>query len=104
MKIITKYAAAAALAASIAVSGCSVMRGQSTPGEYVDDVAITSKVKAELLDNDNVEGLDVNVDSTNGRVTLRGWATSDAEIKSAGEIARKVEGVRSVDNQIQVKR
>jgi osmotically-inducible protein OsmY len=104
MKIITKYAAAAALAASIAVSGCSVMRGQSTPGEYVDDVAITSKVKAELLDNDRVDGLDVNVDSTNGRVTLRGWASSDAEIKSAGEIARQVDGVKSVDNQIQVKR
>lgn len=104
MNIITKSAAVAFISAGVALSGCNVFRGQSTPGEYVDDVAITTQVKAKLLDNDRVDGLDVNVDSTNGKVTLTGWASSDSEIRAATQLAREVEGVKSVDNQLQVKR
>lgn len=104
MNIITKCAATAVVAVGLAVSGCNVIRGQSSAGEYVDDVAITSKVKAELLDSDRVDGLDVNVDSLNGKVTLKGWASSATEIAAAGDIARSVDGVKSVDNQLQVKR
>lgn len=104
MNIITKCAAAAVVAVGLAVSGCNVVRGQSSAGEYVDDVAITSKVKAQLLDSDRVDGLDVNVDSLNGKVTLKGWASSSSEIAAAGDIARSVDGVKSVDNQLQVKR
>lgn len=104
MNIITKSAAVAFISAGVALSGCNVLRGQSTPGEYVDDVAITTQVKAKLLDNDRVDGLDVNVDSTNGKVTLTGWASSDSEIRAATQLAREVEGVKSVDNQLQVKR
>lgn len=104
MNIITKCAATAAVAVGLAVSGCNVIRGQSSAGQYVDDVAITSKVKAELLDSDRVDGLDVNVDSLNGKVTLKGWASSASEIAAAGDIARSVDGVKSVDNQLQVKR
>lgn len=104
MNIIARSAAIACMSAGIALSGCNVIRGQSTPGEYVDDVAITTKVKAGLLDSDRVDALDVNVDSMNGSVTLTGWASSQVEIRAAGEIARKVEGVKSVDNKLQVKR
>jgi osmotically-inducible protein OsmY len=104
MNSISRYFAASVIAAGIAVSGCNVIRGQSTAGQYADDVAITTKVKAKLLDSDRVDGLDVNVDSMNGRVTLKGWASSAGEIRAAGEIARSVEGVKSVDNQLQIKR
>jgi hyperosmotically inducible protein len=104
MNIITKCAAAAALAGTLALSGCNIMRGQSTPGQYVDDVAITSKVKAELVDSGKVDALDVNVDSMNGKVTLKGWASSQTEARAAGDIARSVDGVKSVDNQLQVKK
>ncbi|MET0281427.1 MAG: BON domain-containing protein [Steroidobacteraceae bacterium] len=95
--------AAAIIAGSLALSGCNVFRGQSTAGQYVDDVSITAKVKAELLDTKQVDGLDVNVDSMNGRVKLTGWASSGAEIQKAGRIARSVKGVKSVDNQLKVK-
>jgi hyperosmotically inducible periplasmic protein len=95
--------AAAALIAAVVTTGCNVFRGQSTPGQYVDDVAITAKVKSELLESKKVDGLDVNVDSTNGRVKLTGWGSSAAEIRSAGAMARNVEGVKSVDNQLKVK-
>lgn len=104
MNTLAKATAISLVSASIALSGCNVFRGQSTPGEYVDDVAITTKVKAKLLDDESVEGLDVNVDSTNGKVTLTGWADSDAEARAAGQLAREVEGVKSVENKLQVKR
>lgn len=97
------FAITATLAAGLAASGCNVFRGQSTPGQYVDDVGITAKVKTELLDSKQVDGLDVNVDSTNGKVTLSGWASSRAEAARAAQIARNVDGVKSVDNQLKVK-
>lgn len=103
MNNLKKLAVASVLAAAIAGAGCNVFRGQSTPGQYVDDVAITSKVKTELLESHKVDGLDVNVDSLNGKVTLRGWASNPEEIRKAGEIARSVKGVRSVDNQLKIK-
>lgn len=85
------------------VSGCNVFRGESTAGQYVDDVAITASVKSKLLDSGKVDGLDVNVDSTNGNVKLTGWGSSAEEIRTAGELARTVKGVKSVDNQLKVK-
>jgi osmotically-inducible protein OsmY len=84
-------------------AGCNVIRGESTPGEYVDDVAITTQVKYELLESKKVDGLDVNVDVMNGRVKLTGWASSETERAKATELARGVKGVRSVDNQLKIK-
>lgn len=98
------YATVAVVAAGLVAAGCSVFRGQSTAGQYVDDVAITTKVKAELVNSKRVDGLDVNVDSMNGNVRLSGWGSSAAEIRAAGEIARSVEGVKSVDNDLKVKK
>ncbi|HTQ36083.1 MAG TPA: BON domain-containing protein [Steroidobacteraceae bacterium] len=96
-------AVAAILATGVLASGCDVFRGQSTAGQYVDDVAITARVKARLADSSRVDALDVNVDSFNGKVTLTGWASSSAESKAASELARSVDGVRSVDNQLRIK-
>jgi hyperosmotically inducible protein len=84
-------------------TGCNVFRGESTPGEYVDDVAITTQVKYELLESKKVDGLDVNVDVMNGRVKLTGWASSEAERAKATDLTRSVKGVRSVDNQLKIK-
>ena len=98
-----KILAATVMAAMIGASGCNVFRGESTPGEYVDDVAITANVKTKLLDSGQVDGLDVNVDSTNGNVKLSGWASSAAEAKKAGDLAKTVKGVKSVDNQLKIK-
>jgi osmotically-inducible protein OsmY len=98
-----KMVAAALTAVVVGASGCNVFRGESTPGEYVDDVAITANVKTKLLDSGKVDGLDVNVDSTNGNVKLTGWASSASEAKTAGDLAKSVKGVKSVDNQLKIK-
>lgn len=84
-------------------AGCNVLRGESTAGEYVDDVAITTAVKYELLESKKVDGLDVNVDVMDGKVKLTGWASGATERAKATELARAVKGVKSVDNQIKLK-
>jgi osmotically-inducible protein OsmY len=103
MNKISNAAVAATIAMTIALSGCNVFRGQSTAGQYVDDVSITTKVKAELLDSKKVDGLDVNVDSKNGYVTLTGYASNATERTKAGALARDVKGVKGVDNELQIK-
>ena len=50
-----KIVAATLMAVVVGVSGCNVFRGESTPGEYVDDVAITANVKTKLLDSGKVD-------------------------------------------------
>jgi osmotically-inducible protein OsmY len=103
MKVFRSLAVIAVIATGIATTGCNVFRGESTAGQYVDDVAITAKVKAKLLDSGQVDGLDVDVNSLNGRVTLSGWASSTAESKKATQLAASVDGVRSVNNQLKIK-
>ena len=103
MKNSIKGAIAICLVALLA-QGCNMLRGQSTPSQYADDVAITAKVKSELLDSTKVDGLDVNVNSRNGAVTLTGWATTQTEKSKATALARAVSGVKSVNNQLAIKK
>ena len=62
----------------------------------VDDTWITTKVKSSLLADADVSGLDINVDTLNGVVTLRGQVESQAQIDTATRIAREIEGVTDV--------
>jgi len=73
-------------------------------GKYVDDAWISAKVKALLLKDEGVKGLDVNVETHKGSVQLAGWVNSPAQIAQAEAIARSVEGVKGVKNDLQVKR
>lgn len=73
-----------------------------TFGEKVEDATITASVKSKLLWNSNTDGLDINVDTANGQVTLTGSAKSGAEKDLAGRIARNTNGVMSVNNRIAV--
>ena len=66
------------------------------------DPWITTKVKLSLLTSDGVDGLAVNVDTSEGRVTLHGTASTAAEKVRAEQLARQVEGVREVRSLIQV--
>lgn len=63
----------------------------------VDDTWITTKVKSSLLADSDVAGLDINVDTLNGVVTLKGEVDDQAQIEEATRIAREIEGVTNVD-------
>ncbi len=71
--------------------------------KFISDALITAKVKAMLLKDDSIKGLDVNVDTHQGMVQLSGTVASPAQLVDAGRLAASVEGVRSVRNDLQIK-
>jgi hyperosmotically inducible protein len=97
----TLVATAAALV--LATTGCAVMRDQQSVGAYVDDATITTQVKARMLDNKDVSGLSISVETLNGTVMLSGFAKNATEKAVAERIARDVNGVKSVRNEIAVR-
>jgi hyperosmotically inducible periplasmic protein len=72
-------------------------------GEYLDDAAITAKVKGDILSDPLLKVLEINVTTTNGIVTLSGVVDSKQSIDRAVEIARRVKEVKSVENTLVVK-
>jgi hyperosmotically inducible periplasmic protein len=95
--------AAAAAIVLITASGCAVTRGQESVGAYVDDAAITTAVKARFVDNKDVGAISIKVETLNGTVMLSGFAKNATEKSTAESIARKVEGVKVVSNEIAVR-
>lgn len=92
------------LAASlIALSGCAVTRGQESVGAYVDDTAITTSVKARFIENRQVDASSIKVETLNGTVMLSGFAKNGTERTTAESLAREVQGVKSVRNEISVR-
>jgi hyperosmotically inducible protein len=84
-------------------TGCAVMRGQTDAATYVDDRAITTAVKAKLIEDRQTGGLSINVDTLNGTVALSGFAKSQNEKDQAGRIAAGTNGVREVRNNLVVR-
>ncbi len=71
-------------------------------GVWYDDTTTTAAIKSELLWNSKTSGLDVNVDTAYGVVTLNGVVASAAEKELIEQIAENTPGVRNVDNEIEV--
>jgi hyperosmotically inducible periplasmic protein len=88
---------------TLATSGCAVMRGQTDAATYVDDRAITTAVKAKLLEDKSTGGLSINVDTLNGEVALSGFAKSQNEKDMAARIASNTKGVKAVRNNLVVR-
>ncbi len=63
----------------------------------VADSWITAKVKADLLLTEETKGLDINVSTRDGVVTLAGRLDTAAQVEKAVAIARAIDGVKSVD-------
>ncbi len=85
------------------VSGCAVTRGQESVGAYVDDTTITTQVKSRLYGSKEVAGTSIRVETLNGTVMLSGFAKSAAERLEAERLARGVDGVKAVKNEIDVR-
>jgi hyperosmotically inducible protein len=71
-------------------------------GAYAKDAWLTSKTKIALYADERVSANEVKVETRNGVVTLRGKVATDAEKRAAEEVAKGVDGVASVKNQLQV--
>ncbi len=64
----------------------------------VTDSWITTKVKAEFLADEDIKGLDINVSTTNGVVTLAGQLDSQGLVDKAVKMAKAIKGVKNVDS------
>jgi len=69
-------------------------------GAAITDTAITAKVKARFIDDNRLKNSRISVTTTNGAVTLTGSAPSTDAAASAKQLAAAVDGVKSVDNQL----
>src|SRR4051795_6861861 len=96
---------AAILAASLlaCTAGCSVTRGQESVGAYVDDSAITTSIKARMVEDKSVDAGAIGAETLNGNVQLSGFAKDRLEKQTAESIAIKVKGVKSVQNNIAIR-
>lgn len=87
----------------IGLTGCAATQSRESTGEYIDDAAITTKVKSALIADKEVSAFPVSVETTKGVVHLTGTADTRTEADKAATIARGVAGVKAVVNKIQVK-
>ncbi len=83
--------------------GCASTHKKEGTGEYIDDTVITTKVKAAILDEPTLKSSEINVETFKGVVQLSGFVNSPADINRAVEVARGVEGVKSVRNDMRTK-
>ena len=87
----------------ISVTGCAGGKKIESTGEYFDDMAITTKVKAYILDNSKLNLMQINVETFKGVVQLSGFVDSNEIAAKAAEVAKTVKGVKKVNNSLVVK-
>jgi osmotically-inducible protein OsmY len=85
-------------------AACASTSKQEGTGEYVDDSVITTKVKSQLAADDFLKSFEISVETYKGIVQLSGFVDSQMAVDRAGEIARGVQGVKSVKNNLNVKK
>ena len=83
--------------------GCASTAKTEGTGEYVDDTVVTSKVKAAIFKEPTLKSAEINVETFKGVVQLSGFVSSPAAENTAVAVARKVEGVKSVKNDMRLK-
>ncbi len=87
-----------------ALVACASTSKQEGAGEYVDDSVITTKVKSLLAADDFLKSFEISVETYKGTVQLSGFVDSQKAVDKAGEIASGVKGVKSVKNNLNVKK
>lgn len=102
-KLIRIIKSLACCALITAFMGCAATQKHESTGQYVDDSVITTKVKAAIFDESTLKTLQINVKTYQGVVQLSGFVDSARSVSKAGEVARRVENVKSVENDLLVK-
>ena len=83
--------------------GCAGSSTRESTGEYIDNSVLTSKVKAAIFNDPMLKVLQINVETFKGVVQLSGFVDSPEAVARAVEVARSVEGVKAVKNNMSVK-
>jgi osmotically-inducible protein OsmY len=86
-----------------AVVGCASTAKQESTGQYIDDSVITAAVKAAILKEPSLKVAEINVETFKGAVQLSGFVRSADNIVTAMDVARGINGVTSVKNDMRLK-
>ena len=90
------------LVVTLTLGGCAGISGEITP-EPRDDAIIATKIKAQLIDSQQLAAAAIKVESDGGAVTLSGFVDNEDQSRKAESLARSVDGVVNVTNQLDVK-
>lgn len=83
--------------------GCASTPKEEGSGEYVDDAVISTRVRAQLLNEPNLSSTEINVETFKGVVQLSGFVQHKPDIAKAVEIAKGTQGVKSVKNDMRLR-
>lgn len=100
LKFVIAIAAALMLATA---AGCASTDKTESAGEYIDDSVITTKVKTAILNEPTLKTAEISVETYKGAVQLSGFVSSQANISKAADLARTVQGVKTVKNDMRLK-
>jgi osmotically-inducible protein OsmY len=92
-----------AAVALTALAGCASTQRHESTGQYIDDSAITTSVKAAIFNEPGLKSAEINVETFKGRVQLSGFVSSRTSADRAVQVAQGVNGVTSVANDMRVK-
>jgi osmotically-inducible protein OsmY len=102
-KSFKSISATMAAIALITLAGCAATPTHEATGQYVDDSVITTKTKAAIFNDATLKSAEINVETFKGKVQLSGFVRSQADVNRAVEIARGIDGVKSVKNDMSLK-
>lgn len=85
------------------LAACAATDTTRSTGEYTDDTAITARVKLAFVNDEQVSALDIKVETFRGIVQLSGFVESPDLANRAATIARGVDGVKDVRNDIRIR-
>jgi len=88
---------------ALALAACAETGTRESTGTYVDNSAITGKVKAAILQDPSLKVMQIHVTTFKNVVQLSGFVDTPQMVERAGKVARDVEGVSSVQNDLIVK-
>src|SRR5512133_4338321 len=103
MNTFTRVSVLLAAVSLTALVGCASTQKHESTGQYIDDTAITTSVKAAIFNEPTLKSAEINVETFKGRVQLSGFVSSRASIDRAVQVAQGVTGVTSVANDMRIK-
>ena len=102
-KVKSLIAVCGAILAAVMLVGCVGSATEESTGNYIDDSAVTARVKSALLTEKSLKSSAISVETFKGRVQLSGFLSSTAEVNKAVSVTKAVKGVKTVANDLIVK-
>ena len=103
MTMLKRFSGFFIVALMLSALGCGSTPQQSSTGQYIDDSAITTKVKTAIFNEPSLKVNQISVETYKSVVQLSGFVDSSASMDKAVTIARSVQGVSSVKNDMRVR-